>query len=179
MAFNSGSSDYSPGAIDRENIDRLRNRRSFADYQKWSDAAAAASERAADNQATRTNLAAKSAANLTNEMADRDLARNLQSKMLDAGVKSGMPDDKASDRATIATEGDKNRTQESFLQRAGLAAGNANANSNIESNEKIARLSQQTQMAESKAATERASIAAKAQISSAILGNNQQFGGYW
>jgi hypothetical protein len=64
------------------------------------------------------------------------------------------------------------RANDNLNQRAAQTA-------NINSNEKLANISQQTSLSGQKSQEEQARIAAKAQVTSALMGSRSNYGGYW
>ena len=64
------------------------------------------------------------------------------------------------------------RANDNLNQRAAQVA-------NINSNEKLANISQQTSLSGQKSQEEQARIAAKAQVTAALMGSRSNYGGYW
>ena len=64
------------------------------------------------------------------------------------------------------------RANDNLNQRAAQTA-------DINSNEKLANISQQTSLSGQKSQEEQARIAAKAQVTSALMGSRSNYGGYW
>lgn len=135
-----------------------------------------ASERAAKNSVTYTKEVGQFANNLSKNGNKSSLQDAIAGAREASSLKRSEEDDKA---RNIAAELGKDRDNESFLKRGQMATDVANNANNIQGQKDLAQISQKTQLAEQKSAEERATIAAKAQVSAAVLGNKQSYGGYW
>lgn len=72
------------------------------------------------------------------------------------------------DRVFNREEADKNRLQQLQMQQSDRFA-----------RENLARIDRETQLSDQNSRLAQAAIAAKAQVSTAVLGNRQSYGGYW
>lgn len=190
--------DY--GAVDREldrkNIDRLQKSH---DYTTQANAIASATERAKDSQENRD----QNKMALTDNYLDRASNRDVNSKIRLMQVESNLKPDSnnflsnptayiakniadresasksnldylrqsaknETDRVFARDESDKNRLQEASQKE-----------SDRRLNRELADKNMQTQLSEQSSRTAQAGIAARAQVSAAILGNRPNLGGYW
>lgn len=167
-------SDYQIKGVPNESPSRKESDKQMSDAQLA--ATIDASERASKNAVTST----KEVAQFANNLSKSGNKSSLQDAMAMAREESYLSRDREDNKArNIAAELGKDRDNESFLKRGQMATDAANNANNIQGQKDLAQISQKTQLAEQKSAEERATIAAKAQVSAAVLGNRQSYGGYW
>jgi hypothetical protein len=190
---------YQPDTIDRANIDKLQRGSTAKDIDRFSAAAEAANERTSNNQFNRDRNSAIEANRIADMAANRDTNNKIALMREDAAIKNGTRGDFSTDiakeevrsksnldylrqnakteadRVFARDEADKNRYQQGLdrdkqIQIASMSQDN---------DRKLAAINQQTELADQQSRIQQAKISAKAQVSSAILGNQANFGGYW
>lgn len=179
---------YQPDTIDRFNIDRLQRGSAAKDPDPFSAAAEAAYERSTNNQVNRDRNSAIEANRIADMAGNRDTANKIKLMREDAAIKNGNSDPVAAsiaernanaknnlDYLRQSGEADKNRYQQSLDRDSQKQL----ASMSQENDRKLAAINQQTQLADQQSRIQQAAISARAQVSSAILGNRPNFGGYW
>lgn len=182
LSYNGGSTNFadpSTSDLDQQNINKLNTKRTVGDYDNTVEAAKLASETAANSASARNKDTLASSLNEKARYDDRTYAAKQSSDRVGASIKSSTTDpDKSADRTLSANEGDKNRYNQSNESAQRTSADRANNIDNNASAAKIAKIEAQTNRETQRASTERAKIAAMAQVSSAILGKQNNYGAY-
>ncbi len=182
LSYNGGSTNFadpSTSDLDKENINKLNTKRTVGDYDKSVEAAKLATETAANSQSARDKNTLSNSINEKARYDDRTSAAKQSSDRVGASIKSSTTDaEKAADRTLTSSENDKNRYNQSNQSAQQTSADRANNIDNNASAAKIAKIEAQTNRETQRASTERAKIAAEAQVSSAILGKQNNYGAY-
>ena len=163
--------------LDQQNINKLNTKRTVGDYDSTDEAAKAASETAANNQSARDKSTLSNTLNEKARYDDRNSAAKQFSDRVASAIKTTDPD-KSADRTLTASENDKNRYNQSNESAQKTSADRANSIDDNASAKSIAKINAQTNRETQRASTERAKIAAEAQVSAAILGKQHNYGGY-
>jgi hypothetical protein len=206
MSYNNNYGEVETGIdadTDRFARSQIRQSRSY-NVQDYAKTLAEQQERAANNQSYRTRNDLIASNDIQRSNNDRDLSNKIQLMKAENEIKNSkiaklgetidssqyMQSNESANRDLKrvtdkesrmfeAMESQKNRDFDTFNKANDRLTDATQRQADRQTQEQLARISQQTALAGQAIDRERAIIAAKAQISSSIFNNQTNYGGYW